>query len=336
MPRTHPAYVELFESGELARRAERAIASLAECAGCGRECHVDRLRTGAGRETLPQQTARRGSPDPAECGTARRGSPDPAECGFCRTGRHALVSSFFAHHGEEPCLRGRGGSGTIFFTHCNLRCEFCQNWDVSWEGRGRPVTALDLAGMMLSLQDEGCHNINFVTPSHVVPQILEALVPAVERGLRLPLVYNTGGYDRLPTLRLLDGVIDIYMPDVKFWSPQVAKELAAAADYPEVVRAAVKEMHRQVGDLELDERGIARRGLLVRHLVMPEGMAGTGEFMRFLAEEVSPRTFVNVMAQYRPEGRASRHPAIDRPITSEEYGQAVAAARRHGLRLCRG
>ncbi len=300
-----PAYLDLYESGELARRAAQAIEALADCATCGRQCHVDRLEVGG-----PQ--------------------------GFCRTGRHALVSSYFAHFGEEPCLRGTGGSGTVFFTHCNLRCEFCQNWELSWHGEGRAVLPGELARMMLSLQRQGCHNVNFVTPSHVVPQILEALVPAVELGLRLPLVYNTGGYDELPTLRLLDGVIDIYMPDVKFLDGTVARDLAAAGNYPEVVRAAVREMHRQVGDLEMDERGIATRGLLVRHLVMPAGASDTEEVMRFLAEEVSPRTFVNVMAQYHPEGHAYRHPRIDRPVSGMEFRQAVAAARDRGLRLCRG
>lgn len=297
-----PDYLDLFESGELARRARMAIDSLADCAGCGRQCHVDRLH-----------------------------QPEPGS--FCRTGRHALVSSHFPHRGEESCLSGSGGSGTIFFTHCNLRCEFCQNWDISWEGAGWPVSADQLAAMMLSLQRQGCHNINFVTPSHVVPQILEAMVPAVDQGLRLPLVYNTGGYDRVQTLRLLDGVVDIYMPDFKFWDAAIAGELATAEDYPEVARLAIREMHRQVGDLVLDERGIARRGLLVRHLVMPGGAAGTPEVMRFLAEEVSPNTFVNVMPQYHPEGKAQGHPSIRRPITLEEYHEAVAAARRHGLRL---
>ena len=227
---------------------------------------------------------------------------------------------------------GLGGSGTIFFSQCNLRCVFCQNFDISWEGHGRPVTAEQLADQMLRLQELGCHNINFVTPSHVVPQILEALVVAAERGLRLPLVYNTGGYDRLETLRWLDGVVDIYMPDFKFWKPETAQELAKAADYPEVARAAIKEMHRQVGDLVLDEHGLARRGLLVRHLVMPGGLDETREILRFLAREVSPDTFVNVMPQYRPEGLASRYPAIARPLSRAEFQDAVRIAQEEGLR----
>jgi len=300
MPSSYPAYLELFESGELARRARQAVDSLANCAVCARECRVDRL-------------------DETDLKS------------YCRTGRHALVSSCFAHHGEESCLRGRGGSGTIFFTHCNLRCVFCQNFDISWEGHGRPVTAEELADMMLRLQGQGCHNVNFVTPSHVVPQILEALCAAAERGLRLPLVYNTGGYDRFETLQLLDGVVDIYMPDFKFWDPEVSKELANAEDYREVACRAIREMHRQVGDLVIDREGLARRGLLVRHLVMPNGLAGTREVMRFLAREVSTDTYVNVMPQYRPEGHAHRCDAINRPLWLDEFHQALAMAQEAGL-----
>lgn len=301
MARDDPGYVNLTETGELAQRAQQAVAALADCTLCARQCHADRL-------------------DPAR----------PRS--YCRTGRRARVSSHFAHHGEEDCLRGWRGSGTIFFSHCNLRCDFCQNFELSWQGEGREVTADELAGMMLRLQERGCHNINLVTPSHVVPQILEALLLAARGGLRLPLVYNTGAYDHVDTLRLLDGVVDIYMPDFKFWDPAVSKELANAEDYPEVARRAIREMHRQVGDLELDGRGLARRGLLVRHLVMPRGRAGTREVMRFLAREISPNTCVNIMAQYRPAGHAGRHPAIDRPITLDEYHDALAAAMEEGIR----
>jgi putative pyruvate formate lyase activating enzyme len=301
MPATYPAYVELFETGELARRAKRAVDSLADCAVCARQCRVDRL-------------------DDA----------DPKS--FCRTGRRAVVSSCFAHHGEESCLRGWNGSGTIFFSHCNLRCVFCQNFEISWGGEGRETAADDLANMMLGLQSAGCHNVNFVTPSHVVPQILEALCVAAASGLRLPIVYNTGGYDRVETLRLLDGVVDIYMPDFKFWAPEAGKELAHAEDYREVACAAIREMHRQVGDLVIDDRGLARRGLLVRHLVMPNDLAGTREVMRFLAREISPDTFVNVMPQYRPAGYAHRYESINRPIRREEYQAALAVAREGGLR----
>ena len=301
MPSSYPAYVELFESGELARRAQRAVDSLADCAVCARECHVDRT----GETDLES---------------------------YCRTGRHALVSSCFAHHGEESCLRGWNGSGTIFFAHCNLRCVFCQNFDISWQGQGRKVAADELAEMMLGLQRAGCHNVNVVTPSHVVPQVLEALCIAAERGLRLPLVYNTGCYDRLETLELLDGVVDVYMPDFKFWAPEVSKELAHAEDYREVACRAIRQMHRQVGDLVTDDQGLARRGLLVRHLVMPNRLAGTREVMRFLAREISDQTYVNVMPQYRPEGHAHRHESIARPIRLEEFHEALAIARDEGIR----
>lgn len=302
---TSPSYLQLYRSGELARRVKQALAALADCALCGRSCHADR----------------------------RAEEPRGA---FCGIGRHAWVSSAFPHHGEEPCLRGWNGSGTIFFSGCNLRCLFCQNYDISWSRTGSPVEAQDLARLMLRLQELGCHNINFVTPSHVVPQILEALPQAIEGGLRLPLVYNTGGYDSLETLALLDGVIDIYMPDIKFTDPEVTQRLAHAPDYWDVCRAAVREMHRQVGDLVLDDHGLAVRGLLVRHLVMPGGLAGTREAMRFLAREVSPNTFVNIMAQYRPEGRAWEIDGIARRCTVEEYREALAIAKEEGIhRLCR-
>lgn len=299
-PPAYPTYLALAEDGTLAQRAAAALEALAHCTLCGRQCGANRLE---------------------------HGDPKP----FCRTGRCAVVSSYFPHHGEESCLRGWNGSGTIFFSQCNLRCTFCQNFDISWRGEGRPVLPDELAAMMLRLQEAGCHNINLVTPSHVVPQILEALCVAVEQGLRLPLVYNTGGYDRVETLRLLEGVVDIYMPDVKFWDSAVAEQLAAAPDYPEVAREAVQEMHRQVGDLEINGDGIARRGLLVRHLVMPNNLAGTRHVMRFLAQQISPDTFVNIMPQYRPEGHAHRHREIARRITPHEYQTALAVARQEGL-----
>lgn len=296
----YPSYLNLLADGELARRAAQALAGLAECTGCARKCQADRISL---KDRKP----------------------------FCRTGRLAWVSSFFPHHGEEDCLRGRFGSGTIFFSHCNLRCVFCQNFDISWQAAGRPVSAETLARMMLELQARKCHNINLVTPSHVVPQILEALVIAAQQGLHLPLVYNTGGYDSLETLRLLEGVVDIYMPDLKFMDPDVAKQLANAPDYPEVVQAAIREMHRQVGDLVMDDSGVARRGLLVRHLVMPGGKAGTRQAMRFLAGQVSPNTYVNIMRQYHPEGYAFRYPDIDRPVTVSEWREALDIARQEGI-----
>jgi len=296
----YPAYLELIETGELDRRAIQAVQSLADCTGCARGCGANRLGGG---------------------------SPEP----FCRTGRYASVASCSPHHGEESCLRGWGGSGTIFFSNCNLRCDFCQNFEISRAAQGQTATPDQLARMMLSLQRQGCHNINFVTPSHVVAQILEALPVAVRHGLRLPLVYNTGSYDSLHTLRLLDGVVDIYMPDFKFWAEEVARELAAAEDYRQVACDAVREMHRQVGDLEIDAEGIARRGLLVRHLVMPNDRAGTRQVMRFLAAEVSPDTYVNVMGQYRPAGKAGLHEEITRAVTPDEVNEAMAAAREEGI-----
>ncbi|WP_238472702.1 radical SAM protein [Desulforamulus profundi] len=228
-------------------------------------------------------------------------------------------------------LVGTRGSGTIFFSYCNLSCKFCQNYDISQCGEGRQVTAKELADIMLELQDSGCHNVNLVSPSHFVPQILEALVSAVEDGLTVPLVYNTGGYDSQETLSLLDGVVDIYMPDIKFGSDEAGKKYTGVPDYFSVVRRAVKEMYRQVGDLQVDKNGIAVRGLLVRHLVMPHNLAETGEIMKFLAKEISPRTFVNIMDQYYPAHEARRYPEIARRTTAEEYRRALEEARRAGL-----
>jgi len=253
------------------------------------------------------------------------------ELGQCRTGKVAMVSSYGPHFGEEAPLVGRFGSGTIFFTHCNLRCVFCQNYTISQLGEGEVTSSEQLAAMMLSLQAGGCHNINLVSPTHVVPQILAALELAAGAGLCVPLVYNSGGYDSVDTLKLLDGIVDIYMPDMKYSDARVAEELSGIKDYPEFNRVAVKEMHRQVGDLDLDERGVARRGLLVRHLVLPQGLAGTEEVARFLAREVSTNTYLNVMAQYRPCHKAFQHPSLSRSITREEFNEAVAMARKHGL-----
>ena len=250
----------------------------------------------------------------------------------CRTGEQAVLYSYGAHHGEEDCLRGSRGSGTIFFSWCNLRCIFCQNWDISWKGEGREVGTDELAGMMLDLQSQGCHNINFVSPSHVVAQILSAVSAAAEKGLRLPLVYNTGGYDSLEALALLDGVIDIYMPDMKYGDSDKARTYSHVKDYVRFNRAAVREMHRQVGELVLDDDGLARRGLLVRHLVLPEGISGSEQVFRFLAEEISPDTYVNVMDQYRPCYRAGDYPELDRPITAAEYDVAIELAHSYGLR----
>ena len=301
---TAPAYVALAASGELARRARQAVTALASCRSCPRECGVDRA-----------------------AGTA----------GTCRIGRWARVASYGPHHGEEDCLSGWRGSGTIFFSGCNLRCVFCQNWDISQRCEGEIVSAERLAGMMLELQVAGCHNINWVTPEHVVPQVLEALALAAGGGLRLPLVYNTSGYDALESLRLLDGVVDIYMPDFKIWDASAAARLLKACDYPEVARRAIAEMHRQVGPLVLDEHGLARCGVLVRHLVMPGGLAGTAAVARWLVEMLGPDTYVNVMDQYQPAGAVNEPGAavfadIARGITGAEFNAAVAEARAAGLR----
>jgi putative pyruvate formate lyase activating enzyme len=292
------AYLSLYSRGELAARAKRASEILGNCEICPRRCHVDRLADGRGK---------------------------------CRTGARAVVSSYGPHFGEEAPLVGHGGSGTIFFTNCNLKCVFCQNYAISQLGEGREVTKEELAAMMLSLQTRGCHNINLVSPTHVVPQVLEALEPAVAGGLSIPLVYNSGGYDSVETLRLLDGIVDVYMPDMKYSDDAVARQYSGIDDYVAVNRAAVKEMHRQVGDLEIDEQGIGSRGLLVRHLVLPRGLAGTREIARFLAEEISHNTYLNVMAQYRPCHKAFRFPSLSRAIIREEFLEAVELAHRHGL-----
>ncbi len=299
--RFEAAYLKVWRSGELKRRVAEAYARLDACDICARECGVNRLQSDEGAS--------------------------------CRTGERAVVSSAGPHFGEEDPLVGTGGSGTIFFSWCNLRCQFCQNYEISQLGHGHEVEPEDLAEMMLSLQHRGCHNINFVSPSHVVPQILASLLLAAEAGLRVPLVYNTGGYDSLKTLALLDGVVDIYMPDMKYADPNVARRFSRISNYPEVNRAAVREMHRQVGDLVMDRRGVAQRGLLVRHLVLPEGLAGTAEIVHFLHNELSADTYINVMQQYRPCYRAGDLPPLDRRITGQEYADAVNLAREAGLRL---
>jgi putative pyruvate formate lyase activating enzyme len=293
-----PSYIETSKTGLLRERIELANAMLAECTLCPRNCKVNRFED-------------------------KRGT--------CKTGRKAMISSFAPHYGEESPLVGFRGSGTIFFTHCNLLCNFCQNYDISHEGRGEELSDEGLAGCMIQLQDMGCHNINFVTPSHVVPQILSALEIAIERGLQVPLIYNTGGYDSVDTLKFLDGVIDIYMPDFKFWDKEMARRTCDAVNYPEKARLAVKEMYNQVGDLKINALGIAERGLLIRHLVMPEKLAGTREVMRFLAKEISSDTYVNIMPQYRPCGEAYSVEGIGRSITKEEYIEALIIAKDEGI-----
>lgn len=288
-----PAYIALLESGTLAARTQEALDHLADCDLCARLCHVNR---NAGIEGA-----------------------------VCRTGRYARVYSFGAHHGEEDCLRGTRGSGTIFFSWCNLCCVFCQNWEISQKGLGREVEAVELADTMLALQAQGCHNINLVTPSHVIAQIIEAVAVAAPRGLRLPLVYNTGGYDSPEALRLLDGIVDIYMPDMKYGDSRLARRYSKVRDYVEVNEAAVREMHRQVGDLQIGPDGIARRGLLVRHLLLPQNIAGTDHVLDFLSREVSPDTYLNLMDQYHPCYRADEYPELARRITATEYAEARAA-----------
>lgn len=292
-----PAYVQTGRAA-LQKKRRAAQAMLKACTLCPRRCGVDRT-TG--------------------------------KTGICQTGTQAWVASADAHFGEEAVLVGQNGSGTIFFTHCSLTCCFCQNWDISHQGCGQPVSEAELAAMMLGLQHAGCHNVNLVTPTHVVPQILSAVAIAADQGLRLPIVYNTSGYESVSTLRLLDGVVDIYMPDFKFWDPQVAQMACDAPDYPEIARNALVEMHRQVGDLKTDKNGIALRGVLVRHLVLPLGMAGTAEVMGFIASALSLETYVNVMAQYRPCGQVHGIPGLGRRITGQEYEAALRATREAGL-----
>jgi putative pyruvate formate lyase activating enzyme len=292
-----PAYLPLLRSGELKRRVEAACERLHACDFCGRECRVDRYE----------------------------------QLGTCKTGVRATVSSFGPHLGEEDPLRGHRGSGTIFFAWCNLNCQYCQNYDISQLGHGEEAEPEDIASMMLSLQSRGCHNINLVSPTHVVAPILVALLIAAQAGLCLPLVWNTGGYDSLTTLALLDGVVDIYMPDMKYADEKMAYKYSRVRDYPAANQAAVKEMHRQVGDLALDENGVALRGLLVRHLVLPEELAGTAKIARFLAEEISRNTYINVMDQYRPCYKANGLPPLDRRVTRAEYEQALQQAREAGL-----
>ncbi|MFH1370604.1 MAG: radical SAM protein [Planctomycetota bacterium] len=254
------------------------------------------------------------------------------ELGFCGIGDSPVVSSQGPHFGEENVLVGKGGSGTIFFAGCNLNCEFCQNYDISHFRRGQPITLNELADFMLELQSYGCSNINFVTPTHIAPAVAAGIEMARKKGLNLPTVYNSGGYDSVETLKLLDGYMDIYMPDVKFSDSASAKEFANAADYPEICFAALKEMHRQVGNLQV-EKGLAKRGLLVRHLVLPDKVAGSFKMIDFLAEQISPNTSINVMDQYRPCFKASSHPKINRRPTPEEVEEVRQHALKKGLNL---
>ena len=300
-----PSYLSLSIS-EIRDRADHAVASLSECRACPRECEVNRL---------------------------------VGKWAACKTGRHAIVNSHLPHMGEENCLRGWAGSGTIFFSHCNLRCVFCQNYDISQGVKPgstrRGSSAREIADMMLSLQTSGCHNINFVTPEHVVPQVLEALALAIGGGLTLPIVYNTSGYDSPESLELFDGVVDVYMPDIKFLDNDASRKYLKAEDYPEAASSALKEMHRQVGPLEIDSEGLARRGVLIRHLVMPGMLENTRTILEWIATELGPDSYVNLMDQYHPAGRVSRSrfPEINRRVSDAEFREATQIARDLGLRL---
>ncbi|MBT3315650.1 MAG: radical SAM protein [Anaerolineae bacterium] len=300
MKNFQPAYLALLENGELEKRVKLAFEHLENCDLCARTCHVNRQESVQGAA--------------------------------CRTGEKAVVHSFGPHHGEEDPLRGRRGSGTIFFSWCNLQCSYCQNWEISHKGIGREVEPEELAEMMLNLQERGCHNINFVSPSHVVAQILAGVLIAAGKGLRLPIIYNTGGYDSMEALALLDGVVDIYMPDMKYGDSAIARKYSRIRDYWAINQAAIHEMYRQVGDLVVDEQGLATRGLQVRHLVLPNNLANSEKVITFLAEEISKGTYLNIMAQYHPAYQAHKTPQLNRRITAKEYEEAIMLAKEYGLR----
>jgi putative pyruvate formate lyase activating enzyme len=293
-----PSYLELHRKGELLKRARNALRLLESCRLCPRDCGVNRLKN---------------------------------ETGYCKTGRAARIASYNAHFGEESPLVGTHGSGTIFISSCNLLCSFCQNYEISHLREGAETGPAQMAAMMIQLKEMGCHNINFVTPTHIVPQILESLIIAVDRGLDIPLVYNSGGYDKPETLEILDGIFDIYMPDFKFWDGKWSDRYCNAPDYKERATAAILEMHRQTGDLMMDDKGIAVKGLLIRHLVMPNDVAGTADIMDFIAKEISENCYVNVMDQYRPCGNAASDDFINRRLYSNEFKLAIETAREAGL-----
>ena len=293
----YPSYLNVYAENKLEEKIKQLKEILSSCRLCPRQCRVNRLKD---------------------------------ERGFCGAGKDLRVSSAFAHFGEETCLVGRNGSGTIFFSHCNLKCAFCQNYEISHLAEGREVGIKELAEYMLSLQNIGCHNINLVTPTHFACQILEALAIAIKDGLNIPLVYNCGGYESEEVIGILNGVVDIYMPDAKFSSPEASQRFCGVSDYFPNLKRVLKRMHQQVGDLEIRD-GIATRGLLVRHLVLPGGLAGTREIMEFIAQEISVSTYINIMAQYRPCGQAHRFAQINRYITHQEYAEAISIARSFGL-----
>lgn len=300
----HPGYLQLYDNGELDKRIDELYAILKSCRLCPRECRKNRLK---------------------------------GEMGYCRSGESLVVSSIHPHFGEEEPLvgpggmMGVGGSGTIFLTGCNLGCVYCQNYDISQLGAGRPISHQELAAGMVELQKLGCHNINFVTPTHFVPQLVKSLKMAIEKGLNIPIVYNCGGYESVNTIRLLEGIVDIYMPDIKYSDSQKPEAYSNAPDYFERCCEAVIEMHRQVGDLKLDDRGIAQRGMLIRHLILPNNAAGSEDVLRFIAEKLSRDTYVNIMSQYRPMFRAAEYKELNRCPFQEEYRRAIEIAKNFGL-----
>lgn len=295
---TEPVYLELLTTNGIKERVAMAQRCLEHCDLCPRNCGVNR---------------------------------NAGEVGFCKIGKLARITSYGPHMGEEDALKGWAGSGTIFFSGCNLSCQFCQNFDISQFAKGKEIHSEEIADIMLNLQNRGCHNINLVSPTHVIAQILSAIMIAAQNGLRLPIVYNSGGYDQLSTLKLLDSVADIYLPDMKYSDASLAKRFSGVSDYPTINQAAVLEMHRQVGDLQINASGLAVHGLLVRHLVLPGGVARTQEVVMFLAGKVSAHTYINIMSQYHPAYHANRYPVLNRRITPEEYNSAIQSAIDAGL-----
>ncbi|MFA5118246.1 MAG: radical SAM protein [Candidatus Omnitrophota bacterium] len=294
----YPSYLNAYHNGSLQKITESAFAMLEACSLCPRKCGVDRLK---------------------------------GRTGYCKTGLLPQIYNFLAHHGEEPPLSGEHGSGTIFFSRCTMSCAYCQNFEFSQEGKGKSFSYDELAQIMLDLQDRGTHNINLVTPTHVLPQILKALLIAVPQGLKLPLVYNTSGYERPEIIKMLAGIVDIYLPDMRYAEAKNSKKYSNAPDYPKYNQAAVKEMHDQTGTARFDEHGIIKHGLIIRHLVLPENISGTEKTMKFIAQEISPDTYISLMSQYRPYYKAAAFKDISRRLTCEEYESAQKIIQRHEL-----
>lgn len=294
----YPAYLESYHNGMLNKIIEKGFKLLGSCCICPRKCGINRLKN---------------------------------EKGFCKTGLKPKVCSFLPHHGEEPPISGSRGSGTIFFSNCNMTCVYCQNYEFSQLGEGREVEFEELADFMTRLEDMGCHNVNLVTPTHVMPQILKALSMAINKGLNIPLVYNTGGYELAEVLKLLDGIVDIYLPDMRYADNDMAIKYSGAQDYPKYNQEALKEMHRQVGVAKINAEGIIERGMIIRHLVLPHNIAGTEQIMKFIARELSQYTYISLMSQYTPHYQAHKFKDISRRITYEEYQAAKEAMQRYGL-----